>query len=400
MVDYYYHEFISGDFSKEGGMTKDINGLAWDYGPLSYISFDDGAHIGSGNNPQKDPWTFSAAFPCEVTLISWEIVLRTASGGNAGLLMSAGGYDFSSSFSGTTFRGYGEDGLDVPTNGLSFTLQSHVDKAMYMHSLAFSVEAPSGTELDLREDERELDPIVPGEGGVPPTSFVPVESEKYYSGIDFGAPKEEIRSSLRSLVSDMESHSYGEATSILPYVDESVEEDGYMYGIWDGDLIAGTATGSWNKEHVWPQSRMGTDVTSSSKGKGSDLHNLRVSCAVMNNRHGNDAYDEQGITGMWYPNVDSDGSPAHRYVGDHRGDAARILFYMALRYPELSLVGGASLVGYEMGNLDSLLRWNEEDPVDEFEMRRNGRIYEYQGNRNPFVDLPELAETLYREGEA
>ncbi len=58
--------------------------------------------------------------------------------------------------------------------------------------------------------------------------------------------------------------------------------------------------------------------SSSSRGKGSDLHNLRVSCAVMNNRHGNDAYDEEGVPGMWYPNVISDGSPAHRYEGDHR----------------------------------------------------------------------------------
>lgn len=140
--------------------------------------------------------------------------------------------------------------------------------------------------------------------------------------------------------------------------------------------------------------------SSSSRGKGSDLHNLRVSCAVMNNRHGNDAYDEEGVPGMWYPNVISDGSPAHRYEGDHRGDAARILFYMALRYPELSLVEGTTLTGYEMGNLDSLLRWNEEDPVDEFEMQRNGRIYEHQGNRNPFVDHPELAETFYGEGQA
>ena len=54
VVDYYYHEFVSGDFSELGGLTKDINGLSWEYGPLSYLSFDDGAHIGSGNNPQDE----------------------------------------------------------------------------------------------------------------------------------------------------------------------------------------------------------------------------------------------------------------------------------------------------------------------------------------------------------
>lgn len=39
--------------------------------------------------------------------------------------------------------------------------------------------------------------------------------------------------------------------------------------------------------------------------------------------------------------------------------------------------------------------WHEEDPVDEFEIQRNNRIYEYQGNRNPFIDYADLATILY-----
>ena len=49
-----------------------------------------------------------------------------------------------------------------------------------------------------------------------------------------------------------------------------------------------------------------------------------------------------------------------------------------------------------MGRLSVLLEWNEEDPVDAFEEQWNSRIYEYQGNRNPFIDPPDClsASTL------
>ena len=48
-----------------------------------------------------------------------------------------------------------------------------------------------------------------------------------------------------------------------------------------------------------------------------------------------------------------------------------------------------------MGLLTELLAWHEEDKVDAFEVQRNNRIYEYQGNRNPFIDYPELANQLF-----
>ena len=50
---------------------------------------------------------------------------------------------------------------------------------------------------------------------------------------------------------------------------------------------------------------------------------------------------------------------------------------------------------FEMGKLSTLLKWSKEDPVSKWEMQRNERIYEYQGNRNPFVDYPDLADYLY-----
>ncbi len=47
------------------------------------------------------------------------------------------------------------------------------------------------------------------------------------------------------------------------------------------------------------------------------------------------------------------------------------------------------------GKLCVLLQWHIQDPVDSFESRRNNRIYEWQQNRNPFIDNPQWAQSIY-----
>jgi hypothetical protein len=98
-----------------------------------------------------------------------------------------------------------------------------------------------------------------------------------------------------------------------------------------------------------------------------------------------------------------------------RGDVARALMYMDVRYegsfaeehiePNLRLTDDiaqivnvdASATGSDafMGLLEVLRRWHVEDPVDDLERRRNTVVYLFQGNRNPFVDHPEMVEALF-----
>ncbi|MCU0351339.1 MAG: endonuclease, partial [Flavobacterium sp.] len=48
-----------------------------------------------------------------------------------------------------------------------------------------------------------------------------------------------------------------------------------------------------------------------------------------------------------------------------------------------------------IGDLATLLAWNTQDPADDFEMNRNNVVYNWQQNRNPFIDYPELASYVY-----
>ena len=48
-----------------------------------------------------------------------------------------------------------------------------------------------------------------------------------------------------------------------------------------------------------------------------------------------------------------------------------------------------------LGDLDILLDWHRNDPPDDYEMNRNNVIYNWQFNRNPFIDMPDLVEYIW-----
>ncbi|MEE4250441.1 MAG: endonuclease, partial [Alcanivoracaceae bacterium] len=69
---------------------------------------------------------------------------------------------------------------------------------------------------------------------------------------------------------------------------------------------------------------------------------------------------------------------------DHaKGNVARAMLYMHIQH-KLPLVG----------NLEMYKRWNQLDPPDDDEKARNGAIGRIQGNRNPYIDNPELIDRL------
>ena len=74
---------------------------------------------------------------------------------------------------------------------------------------------------------------------------------------------------------------------------------------------------------------------------------------------------------------------------DIKGDVARIIFYMNIRYNmDIEKLGVAKSV-------EMLILWHNQDPVDYYEIYRNEQIQQIQGNYNPFIDNPWLVDFIY-----
>ena len=165
-------------------------------------------------------------------------------------------------------------------------------------------------------------------------------------------------------------------------------------------------TATWNREHAWPRSRGNADE---SGPDDSDLHYIWPCYDAVNSTRGNLIYDlsstsDPGFRAPGHPlaprtSLDSD---SWEPPPGQRGALARCLFYVAVRYDgDDAATSDMELVSYpasgsQMGNLNTLLRWHAEEPVDEGERRRNDLIFSaYQGNRNPFIDHPEWVALIW-----
>jgi len=178
----------------------------------------------------------------------------------------------------------------------------------------------------------------------------------------------------------------------------------------------------WNREHIWSKSHGEFDHEDGSSsyayGAHTDGHHLvaaeRRMNSIKNNRFFDDCHDGIDDTNL----VDRGagnftcGEWFFEPRDEVKGDVARMLFYMAVRYEgedgdylDLELVKDLKALAPELhlqdqklpyyGNLAVLLRWHIEDPVDEWELERNETIYQYQGNRNPFIDHPEYVALIW-----
>ncbi|MGF1789188.1 endonuclease I family protein [Photobacterium profundum] len=165
----------------------------------------------------------------------------------------------------------------------------------------------------------------------------------------------------------------------------------------------GGGVDNWNREHTWAKSQGGFN-TSSAMGY-TDIHHLRPTDVSINGERGNYEFLEGGVATKESPEAGNKKNTALETFeprDEVKGDVARMLFYMATRYegsdlktPDLELAIGFESGTAKIGDLCTLLRWNEYDAVDEFEFNRNTKIQKVQGNRNPFVDNPQWVNEIF-----
>ena len=139
-----------------------------------------------------------------------------------------------------------------------------------------------------------------------------------------------------------------------------------------------------------------------------DAHHLVAAERTMNSTKNNRFYEDCGdgddtnIEERAYDNVTCN-EWEFEPRDEVKGDVARMIFYMAVRYEgdplDLEVIDDpdedSSLKLPVYGDLDDLLRWHREDPVSQEEVERNEVIYIYQENRNPFIDNPAYVSDIW-----
>jgi len=152
-----------------------------------------------------------------------------------------------------------------------------------------------------------------------------------------------------------------------------------------------------NAEHTWPQSRF--NANEHQETQKTDLHHLFPTDSEMNRIRGNFEFAEidktKGMKQRCEGNILGAPIVPHGYAltnnqrwyevpDEHKGNVARALFYFAVRYRAA------------MSPLEEfyMRMWHERDPVDMNDLVINEEIYKIQGNRNPFIDFPELVDLI------
>lgn len=185
----------------------------------------------------------------------------------------------------------------------------------------------------------------------------------------------------RKLVEKLQRQKALEYTDARRYVMLTVDNyDNKIECIYTGKIIPANKmpkTEQMNIEHSWPQSKGAKGIAKS------DMHHLFPTDPVANSTRSSLPFGIVDDPSWAEGGSECDGDvfePRKKF----RGNIARALFYFSVRYSKR----------IDRDEEEVLRRWNKEDPVDANEKVRNDRVEQIQGNRNPFVDHPELAERI------
>jgi len=233
-------------------------------------------------------------------------------------------------------------------------------------------------------------------------------SADYYATLS-GKSGMDLQNALQNIVADpakVRAQTYNDVIDILKEADQNPENSNQVWLVYQEKgrpkldfQLSSDNFNTWNREHTWPRSRGGFNsieadetidgkniywVTNadSTRHANSDAHGIRAVDGPENSSRGNQFYGEYN-------------GPAGT-LGSFKGDVARGIFFLDIRYNGLEVVNGfpEGQVG-KFGDLATLLEWHRNDPPDDFEKNRNNVVYSWQNNRNPFIDMPDLVEYLW-----
>ena len=228
---------------------------------------------------------------------------------------------------------------------------------------------------------------------------------------------------LRYTVPNWETNTYADHTKYdYEYLD-------VLYSAKDAD--ASLTQKKWQREHAFAASLMtgqGTGDAVKTPGRATDFHNLFAADASANMSRGNKNYGNADTSDATYTDrTVNDGVDGYSFdevtfepADKDKGRLARAIFYMDTMYKDdedgyegLTIVEenvsySPGNCQYAIGHLSELLDWSDTYDVDYLEMQHNESVYSHiysgdgvaQGNRNPYIDYPELVEYVYGDKQS
>lgn len=234
----------------------------------------------------------------------------------------------------------------------------------------------------------------------------------YYSSIDFSSSS--LINQLGDLIQDHDMVAYSD-------FDETIVENFFERDTSNGQKVINCQYSNefkiytppfsfldenYNREHRMPFSWINFNGVSRSDfelmPEGNDLHQLELVQANVNSQRLNFPFSSDIVSNIYtykefIQGRDSDNRDVAEVMESRRGDVARALFYVMLCYNgSFSQNWGLDylLNRAENQDLQQLIDWHNNDPVDAFEQTRNEYVYSQQNNRNPFIDYPDLVNCI------
>ncbi len=242
---------------------------------------------------------------------------------------------------------------------------------------------------------------------LPATAQIP---DGYYSSLK-GKKGAELKTALYNIIKKANVLDYGKGSGHTWWgfwvTDRT--SDGYFIdrysaqSAWVKSTSQGTAGSGMNIEHSFPKSWWGRTENQAYK----DLYNLMPCESKINSSKSN--YPMGTVTGSDSGNGwtkignGSDGNKYWEPADQWKGDFARGYMYMATTYQNFTWTGSQALQILEQGTYPTLqkwaytlfMKWARADKPDALEIKRNNDVYGIQGNRNPYVDFPNLMEYVW-----
>ena len=239
--------------------------------------------------------------------------------------------------------------------------------------------------------------------------------QDYYKSVN-GKKKAELKSAFRNVIKTATVLDYGGGAGktwsgfyVTDRYNGNQVRDRYSYEVFyfpSGSSAHNTsAANGMNIEHSFPKSWWGGTENQAYK----DLFNLMPCEKNINSAKSNYAMGvvsnvrtNNGCTKVGKGSAGDKSCNLWEPADEWKGDFARNYFYMVTTYSNLTWTGEGlnMLQNNEWPTLQPwayqlFLKWNRQDPVDAIEKERNEAVYGIQGNRNPFIDFPNLAEYIW-----